>query len=273
MGKNRRSSVQRYHDRVAGRYDDSYNDAYWKWHDALTWDYLKPFLPSDLRTQIVDLGCGTGKWTAKIAKSGYQVTGIDISAKMLNQTLRKLADAGVNDRADTLQADLCDLSKIPGQTFGMAVALGDPIGCTEDPRKALREIRRILTQDGMLVATFDNRLAAIDFYLSRNDTSGVERFLRDGKTHWLTRETSEQFPIQTYGPTELRRVLENAGFEILDLVGKTVLPMRHHRHLLATPSDRRRWARIEKSLCRDPAAIGRAGHLQVACRVIRGYNR
>ena len=160
MGKSRRSSVQRYHDRVAGRYDDSYNDSYWKWHDSLTWDYLKPFLPSDLRTPIVDLGCGTGKWTVKIAKSGFQVTGIDISPKMLNQTLRKLADAGANDRADTLQANLCDLSKIPGQTFGMAVALGDPIGCTEDPRNALREIRRILTRDGVLVATFDNRCPA-----------------------------------------------------------------------------------------------------------------
>lgn len=269
MAKNRRSSVQKYHDRVAGRYDDSYNDGFWKWHDALTWDYLKPFLPSDLRASIVDLGCGTGKWTAKIGKSGYQVTGVDISPKMLNQTKRKLAEANVEERSDTLQADLCDMSKIPDQSFGMAVALGDPLGCTDNTRKALREVRRILTQDGVLVATFDNRLAAIDFYLSRNDAGEVERFLRDGKTHWLTRAASEQFPIQTYGPTELRRVLENAGFEILDLVGKTVLPMRHHRHLLATPADRRRWAKIEKSLCRDPAAIGRAGHLQVACRVIR----
>ncbi len=270
MGKNRRSSVQRYHDRVAGRYDDSYNDDYWKWHDALTWDYLKPFLPSNLRTKIVDLGCGTGKWTAKIAKSGYHVTGIDISTKMLNRTLRKLEGVGPNNRSDTMQADLCDLSKIPGQTFEMAIALGDPIGCTKDPRRALREIRRILTQDGVLVATFDNRLAAIDFYLSRNDANEVARFLRDGKTHWLTRDSSEQFPIQTYAPTELRRLLENAGFEILDLVGKTVLPMRHHRHLLNTPSVRRRWAKIEKSLCRDTAAIGRASHLQIACRVITG---
>ena len=270
MSKPRRSAVQKYHDRVAGRYDDSYDDSFWKWHDALTWDYLKPFLPTDLRAHVVDLGCGTGKWIAKIAKSGYQVTGIDISPKMLNQTMRKMAEIGVDVDAELVQADLCDLSQFSAQTFAMAVALGDPIGCTQDPRDTLREIRRILTRDGILVATFDNRLAAIDYYLSRNDANEVERFLRDGKTHWLTRNTSEQFPIHTYGPTELRRLLENVGFEILDLVGKTVLPMRHHRDLLATSSDRRRWAKIEKTLCRDSGAVGRASHLQVACRVIRG---
>ncbi len=270
MSKPRRSPVQKYHDRVAGKYDHSYEDAYWRWHDALTWDYLKPHLPRDMSARVLDLGCGTGKWGAKISKSGYAVTSVDISGKMLNQARRKIEDEIGADDACFLQADLCDLSELPSAEFALAVAMGDPIGCTKAPAKALKEVRRVLTDDGVLVATFDNRLAAVDFYLSGGDRAAFTRFLRDGKTHWLTRDADEQFPIHTYGPGDLRRLIEGTGFEVLDLLGKTVLPMRHYRGLLATPADRRSWAKVEKSLCRDAAAMGRASHLQVACRVTRG---
>ena len=155
---------------------------------------------------------------------------------------------------------------IPDDTFACAVALGDPIGCTDSPQRALKEIRRILIPDGLLIATVDNRLAAIDFYLQSGDPHELEQFLRAGRTHWLTKDAAERFPIHTFGPTELRKLLETSGYTILDLVGKTVLPMRHHRQLLAESAQRRHFAQIEKSLCRDPAAMGRAGHLQVVAK-------
>ena len=266
MARPKRKPVQKYHDRVAHLYDDSYDDEYWQWHDALTWDYLKPHLPVDLSGRIVDLGCGTGKWAAKIARSGYHVTCVDISARMLDESRAKLADAA-KGRAEFLQADLCDMAAIPDASFACAVALGDPIGCTESPAKAMKEIRRILAPGGVLIATFDNRLAAIDFYLDAGDIGELTRFLRDGRTHWLTRDAAERFEIHTHAPTDVRALCERAGFTMLDMVGKTVLPMRKHRALLADSEARRAWARLEKDLCRDPAAMGRASHLQVACRV------
>ena len=267
MAKSRRSAVQRYHDRVAGRYDRIYDDSYWQWHDALTWDYLKPYLPRNANAPIVDLGCGTGKWTAKLAKSGYPVTGVDISPKMLDQARSKIAEQGGSSTARFIQADLCDLSAMESEQFSLAIALGDPIGCTSSPIQAMKQIRRILALDGILVATFDNRLAAIDFYLQAGNAGATARFLRDGKTHWLTQDAKERFPIFTFAPSDMRKLAGAAGFEIVDMVGKTVLPVRHYRSLLDTPEDRRRWAKVEKTLCRDPAAMGRASHLQVAFRV------
>lgn len=270
MGRSRRSAVHKYHDRVAGRYDQTYDDAYWKWHDALTWDYLKPFLPENLSAEVVDLGCGTGKWATRIAQSGYRVTGVDISGKMIDQARRKAGQsASTARRLEFAQADLCDLSPLATGRFALAVALGEPIGCAASPAKAMKGIRRILGAGGVLVATFDNRLAAIDYYLSRGDRRALVRFLRNGETNWLTRDIEERFAIHTYGPGDVRRLVETAGFELLDMVGKTILPLRHYRSLLETGADRQGWAKVEKTLCRDPAAIGRAGHLQIACRLVR----
>jgi hypothetical protein len=130
----------------------------------------------------------------------------------------------------------------------------------------MKQIRRILREDGVLVATFDNRLAAVQYYLERGDPPELADFLRTGKTRWLTKDKEEQFPIFTFGPADLTKLVESCGFEVIELIGKTVLPMRHYRDLLETSDSRRTWARIEKRLCRDPYALGRASHLQIACR-------
>lgn len=266
MRKRRRPAVERYHDRVAAKYDDSYDDAYWQWHDALTWDYIKPHLPTEHGAPVLDLGCGTGKWAAKLSKSGYAVTCVDISAKMIDRTRSKLGE--FNDtRADFVQADLCDLSSLRSDRYALAVAMGDPIGCTQSPPKALKEINRILQTNGLLIATFDNRLSALDFYMQSGDPNKLREFLRTGRTHWLTRDADERFEIFTYTPAQLCSLLVTAGFEVIDMVGKTVLPMRDHRDtLLRDSAEGRAWARIEKSLCRGAAAMGRASHLQVVAK-------
>ncbi len=266
MSKSRRSSVQKYHDRVAARYDHSYDDPYWKWHDALTWDYLKPFLPRDATAKCVDLGCGTGKWAARLIKSGYDVTCVDISPKMLDQARAKAERSAGSARVAFVQADLADLTVIPAKRFAFAVALGDSIGCTDSAAVTMKQIRRILTPDGILVATFDNRLAAIDHYAELGDPRKLKQFLRDGRTHWLTKDADERFPILTFSPSDVHKLVESTGFEMLDMVGKTVLPMRRNRSVLEASQARRVWAGIERTLCRDEAAMGRASHLQIACR-------
>lgn len=267
MGRHRRSSVQKYHDRVAGRYDQIYDDPYWNWHDALTWDYLKPFLPRDLSTKVVDLGCGTGKWGAKIARSGFAVTCVDISHQMLDQARRTLETSASGTSAEFVQADLCDLSALPAGEFGLAVAFGEPIGCAASPRKAMKQIRRILRPDGVLVASLDNRLAGIDYYLTSGDSRALARFLRDGRTNWLTRDAEERFPVFMFSPGDARSLVEKSGFELLEILGKTILPMRRYRSMLEKSETRRVLTRIEKTLCRNADAIGRAAHLQIACRV------
>jgi SAM-dependent methyltransferase len=266
MPRHRRNANQKYHDRIAGRYEQIYDDAYWQWHDALTWDHIKRFLPANLRAPVADLGCGSGKWGRKLLKSGYHVTFVDLSARMVDEARRQVAETGGADKAAFLQADLMDLSALPVAELGLAVALGEPLGSTDDPGKAIREIARCLAPGGVLVASFDQRIACIDYYLERGNPAEMEAFLRTGRTRWLTRDEAERFELHTFTPDQLHRLFAAAGMQIMDLIGKTVLPMRHHREQLEAPEARRRWARIEKELAGDPANLARCPHLQVAAR-------
>lgn len=267
MGRRNKPAVQKYHDRVARRYDASYEDAYWQVHDALTWAYLKPHLPRDLSLPVLDLGCGTGKWGIKLLQSGFAVTFVDISGAMVERARAKVAELGLERRAEFVQADLCDLAALPANTFAFAAALGDPIGCASSPAKAVKEIAKRMRPGGVLVATFDNKLAALDFYLSAGSADDMEAFLRNGRTHWLTQDEAEQFPIHTYTPEEAARLLTAAGFAVVELRGKTVLDLRKNQGLLADGEQRRRWQRIEQQISRDRDALGRAGHLQVVARL------
>ena len=266
MSRNPRQAVEVYHDRVAHKYDDIYDDLYWRWHDTLTWDYLKPHLPTRQDEPIIDLGCGTGKWGLKMAHSGYAVTCLDISHKMVDVVRRKASESGLEDKVTCVRADLMDLSELPAAHFALATAFGEPLCSVDSPARALKQIRRLLKADGLLIGTIDNRLAAIDFYLERGDVAGLEKLIKTGRTHWLTKAKAEQFELHTQTPKQLGKLLCSAGFEVVELLGKTVLPLRRYREYLEDKAQFRKLLALEKKLARDSDAVSRAAHFQFVAR-------
>ncbi len=266
MNRKQRQAVEVYHDRVAHKYDDIYDDLYWRWHDTLTWDYLKPHLPTRQSEPIIDLGCGTGKWGLKMAHSGYAVTCLDISYKMVDVVRRKASESGLEEKVRCVRADLMDLSELPDAHFALATAFGEPLCSVDSPARALKQIHRLLQSDGLLVGTIDNRLAGVDFYLERSDLEGLEKFIKTGRTHWLTKAKAEQFDLHTQTPKQLTKLLSSAGFEVVELLGKTVLPVRSYRHLLEDKLHFRKLLALEKKLARDPDAVSRAAHFQFVAR-------
>jgi ubiquinone/menaquinone biosynthesis C-methylase UbiE len=258
------SASRRYHDRVARQYDAIYDDAYWEFHDRLTWESIRPHLPTDPASPCLDIGCGTGKWGLKTLKSGYPTTFVDHAANMIEKVRDKLTTMGPREKKATLLvADIVDLSPLPDNHFALLLAMGDPLSICSDPAKATREMFRISRPGAVVIATADNKLAALEHYMTHGAIDHLEDFIHTGKTKWLTQDDREKFLLTTFTPATLRKLFTQAGFEVTDLSGKTILPLRRHRRWLENPDLLDRLLKLERRLSEDPSSAAVAGHLQI----------
>lgn len=105
-------------------------------------------VPTDMTGQAaIELGCGTGYWSAWMHRRGAVATGIDISAEQL-ATARRLAETHGQD-IEFLEADAENLPFADG-SFDFALSeYGAAIWC--EPDKWLREAWRVLRPGGRLV--------------------------------------------------------------------------------------------------------------------------
>jgi len=260
-------SNQRYHDRVAPIYDQVYERSpYWRVYRELTWRQIRRWLPRTAGAPVADLGCGTGEWGLRCLASGYAVTFVDLSEEMLSRARDRAEREAPRGTASFVRADVADLGAIATGTFALAIAQGDPLSFTEKPRRAVSEMRRILAPGGIAIASVDNRCAAYEHYLERGDLDGLKKLHRTGTTEWLARRADERFPTHAFLPSELRKLFEGSGFEVLDLAGKTALDLRRHAALLEDEAARRALLAIELECRREPAFLGRASHLEIVAR-------
>jgi ubiquinone/menaquinone biosynthesis C-methylase UbiE len=258
---------KRYHDRVARQYDSIYEDPFWEFHDELTWRAIKPHVPKSLSARCADLGCGTGKWGLKLLKSGFATTFVDSSAGMIEQTREKLEKLGSKaSKATLVVADIIDMREMPSEAFSLVTAMGDPLSICSDPQKACNEFSRITAANGIVIATADNKLAAIDHFTDRGNLDALEEFIKSSRTNWLTQDERERFELTTFTPLSLTKMFERSGFQVVSITGKTIVPVRTNKKLLEYPNAVERLLKLEADLSKDPASAARAGHLQIVAR-------
>ena len=135
--------------------------------------------------KICDVGCGSGRFVASLAKRGAQVTGVDFAPDMLKLSARLAEKEGVADRCKFVLSDVLDWKT--REQFDLVIAIGfwdyvaDPLprlqvirGLTKTtflsawPRAAtlrasIRKVR--LKADGCPVYFFT--LAQVEDYLKR----------------------------------------------------------------------------------------------------------
>lgn len=95
---------------------------------------------------VLDLGCGTGSLSVLLAEQGHEVTGVDLSPRMLEQAVAKADNHGVNIRF--LLGDAADPPVEPGFDVVLARHL---VWALPDPSKALDRWLGLMPADGRLV--------------------------------------------------------------------------------------------------------------------------
>jgi len=254
---------QRYHDRVAPRYDDIYaKDPYWAYYRDVSWQDLKRSLPTDLGLPVLDAGCGTGIYGLKLLRSGFRVVLSDLSRKMLDVAERNARASFPDREIEAVQADLVDLEPFGDGQFSLVVAQGDVLSFASDWRRALSSVRRVLAPNGRAVLSLDSRFGGVDPFLKQNDLDGLEEFLSTGTGEWLADRPEERFPFHAFDPAELARGAERAGLVMVRLIGKTLFDLRHGHVWLSDAATRRRLLAMERRYGETPLALGRAHHLQ-----------
>ena len=82
-------------------------------------DFILAELELPLKSCILDIGCGTGRHAVELAKRGYQITGVDISAGMLVEARKAARQAKVD--VTWVQADAVKLTS--AEKFDAAICL------------------------------------------------------------------------------------------------------------------------------------------------------
>jgi len=121
----------------------------WGW--SRFWDQVEtPLVEAWLRSRptgdVLDLGCGSGRYRRLVQELGNTYTGVDVSEKMLEENRRKHGIASDLARSTLIRSDI---TNIP-----LPDASADSIICTRvlshvrDPLKVFQEIRRLSKPGG-----------------------------------------------------------------------------------------------------------------------------
>jgi SAM-dependent methyltransferase len=168
-------------------------------------------LPELAGKDVVELGCGTAYFGARIKRAGaHRVVGVDITPAQLDTARRMSQQFGLE--LELVEAN-AEETGLPAESFDLAVSeYGASIWC--DPDKWVAEAARLLRPGGELVFLRNATLAVLCW---KNDET-VETLQRPQRglrrIDWEDDGTTE-FQM---GHSDWIKVLRGNGFEILDLV-------------------------------------------------------
>jgi len=150
--------------------------------------------------KVLEVGCGTGKFSEVIIGKGAELTVVDIGQNLVHSVSEKTGCKGV-------VADACNMP-LENDSFDIVIS-SECIEHTAEPLKALEEMCRLCRKDGFVCLTTPNKLWYPVLVLSQK--LGIRKF--SGIENWI-------FPAQA------KRVLSMHGFGELKMRGCHLWPFQ-----------------------------------------------
>jgi ubiquinone/menaquinone biosynthesis C-methylase UbiE len=209
------SDLQKSFDLLAPKYDNEVNTFHHHISFFVTIENLLLELPKNKNIQILDSGGGTGKYTLYLAKLGYSVTLSDISAKSLDEALKKAKNEKIN--IQTIQCD-SEHTNFPDELFDVIMLNGGVMSYSPNPDQLLKEAYRILKPNGIIFFDFFNSLGwAIE---NPSITNKTDLALSDLN---IIQMPDWDYPARTMSIDYIDKLLSKNSFLLLSKYGLVIL--------------------------------------------------
>ena len=231
----------------------------------LTWRYLDQYLPA--QGSILEIGAATGRYTLELARRGYSVTAVDLSAVESEQCRQRIAEAGFEKQVQLVVADARDLGAVAGRGFEAVLLMGPLYHLVElDDRKlALQEVLKRMREGGILFSAFISRLGILGDLIKNvpdwiDGQAEVRSVLERGRD-------PDDFPHGGFRgylarASEIAPLHEGLGFKSLALAGvEPVIAADDESYNKLQGQERQLWLDLMYELSTEPSIIGASRHL------------
>jgi SAM-dependent methyltransferase len=191
----------------------------------------------DLHPQrILDLACGTGSVSERLAGMGYSVVGVDISEEMIKAAKQKALARRLPIQYFVQDAAQLDL---PGAAFDLCVCLFDSLNYILEPaslQQAMSKVGAHVRSGGLFIFDVNAELALSQRYFDQDSMEGRGRLRYRWRSRFepvtrtctvemqfiwrdddgMEHELEESHVQRAYSESELRDMLTTAGFDEIE---------------------------------------------------------
>ena len=204
-------------------------------------EFYKRWLPKNKDARILELCCGTGRLTIPILKDGYDITGVDYTASMLEQAKIKASEEGLD--IELIEADIRTL-ELPDKYDLIFIPFNSihHLYKNEDLFKAFMVVKNHLKEGGLFLLDCFNPNLEFIVEGGKEQKEVAEYTTKDGREvlireimryesktqvnriawHYFINgefDSIQNLDMRMYFPQELDSYLEQHGFTIIHKFG------------------------------------------------------
>lgn len=254
----------KYHDKIARTYDSDYEEKRWKIAREVEWAKIQKYLPA--KGRILDAGGGTGSFSIKFAKLGYDVVLTDLSEGMLKIAEKKVQNEKLDSKITILKQDITKMKDLKSNSFNFVVSLGDPVSYCLQEEKAIKELARVAKKGAYVLITVDSLFRTILGMIKQQDWKGLEKVERTSRSMFA----GGSYLQHNFRVGELKKLFIKNGLEIVDVFGMMnfVNKVEGIERILENKNNYHKIQELEQKYASEPSIVGLAGHIGIVGRKI-----
>jgi SAM-dependent methyltransferase len=231
----------------------------------LTWRYLDRYLPA--QGSILEVGAATGRYTVELAKRGYAVTAVDLSAGLLEQCRKRLVDEGLERQVRLVVADGRDLGAVEERKFDAVLLMGPlyHLIVEADRKAALQEAYARLGEGGIIVTALLNRFGMMaDLIKNKPEWIETQAAVRSQLDHGRRPDDASRGGFRGYAAlvSEVAPLHEALGFKTLALAAvEPVIGADDESYNRLEGRQRQLWLDLFYEISTEKSILGASRHL------------